>query len=160
MILVDIDGTIAATGELLLSRYKVALDQYPAPMPDGFWSSSDGLEIYRDVEPIPGSIEALNNVASVSYFTVRPRVSAFITARWLQKQGFPEGPIYFCNTMAEKAQVAKDTNPVLVIDDEPRSPLYYKVSLVIIARPYNTKIKDRMTWSEILGGSSCIKKPY
>lgn len=167
MVLVDIDGTIAATGELLLSRYKIPLQQYPAPMPDGFWSSSEGLEVYRDVEPIPGSIETLNeleNNAAVTYFTLRPKKSDFITVRWLQKYGYPEGPVFFCSTLAEKAQLVEDTEPILVIDDDPQVFLLDSAPLVIIARPYNKMINnnrypDRMSWQQMLGGSKCIKKP-
>lgn len=160
MILVDIDGTIAATGEILLSRYKVPLQQYPAPMPDNFWTSPEGLAIFRDVEPIPTSIEALNTVETVAYFTIRPRKSGFITIRWLQKHGYPEGPVYFCKTLAEKAQLAEDLKPVMVIDDDPRALAFYEIPLIVIARPYNKQTKNRMTWNQILGGSACIKKPF
>jgi hypothetical protein len=160
MILVDIDGTIAATGEILLSRYKIPLQQYPAPMPDGFWTSPEGLAIYRDVEPITDSIEVLNNTEAASYFTLRSPISGFITIRWLQKHGYPEGPVYFCKTLAEKAQLAKGLSPILVIEDDPQAPLFYKSPLVVIARPYNKRIENRMTWKQIIGGSTCIKKPF
>ena len=161
MILVDIDGTIAATGELLLSRYQIPLQQYPAPMPDGFWSSSEGLAIFRDVEPIPNSIKALNIAEDdIAYFTLRPAIAGFITIRWLLKHGYPEGPVYFCETLAEKAQLAEDLKPVMVIEDDPRASVFYKIPLVVIARPYNKQAKNRMTWNQILGGSACIKKPF
>ncbi len=158
MILVDIDGTLAATGEILLSRYKIPLQQYPAPMPDDFWTSPEGLAIFRDVKPIPNSIKALNTAEAVSYFTLRPTVAGFITVRWLQKHGYPEGPVYFCKTLDEKAQLAKDIEPILIIEDDPKTPTVYKSPLVIVARPYNTHIKNRMTWKQILGGSACTKK--
>lgn len=161
MILVDIDGTIAATGELLLSRYKIPLQQYPAPMPDEFWSSPEGLAIFRDVEPIPNSIKALNIAEDdIAYFTLRPAIAGFITVRWLQKHGFPEGPTYFCKSLAEKAQLAEDLKPVMVIDDDPRASAFYEIPLIVIARPYNKQTKNRMTWNQILGGSACIKKPF
>jgi hypothetical protein len=160
MILVDIDGTIAATGEMLLSRYQVPLHHYPAPMPGNFWTSAEGLVIYRDVEPIPDSVQVLNNAEAVSYFTLRSPISGFITIRWLQKHGYPEGPVYFCKTLAEKAQLAKDLAPILVIEDDPKAPKLYKLPLVIVARPYNKHIKNRLTWKQIIGGSTCIKKPY
>jgi hypothetical protein len=164
MIMVDIDGTIAATGELLLSRYKIPLQEYPAPLPECFWTSPEGLAIFRDVKPIPGSVETLNAVSEsgITYFTLRPRKADFITVRWLQKHGFPEGPVFFCKSLAEKAQMVKDIDPILVIDDDPRAPLLYNAPLVLIARLYNkgVKNKNRMSWQQILGGSACTKKPF
>lgn len=162
MILVDIDGSLAATGELLLSRYKIPIRKYPAPMPDGFWSSPEGLAVYRDVEPIPDSIKALNIAEDdIAYFTLRPPIAGFVTIRWLQKHGYPEGPVYFCRTRAEKAQLAEKLGPFLVIEDDPKAPSLFKVPLIIIARPYNRRAKNRKTWRQILGGPLCTTgKPY
>lgn len=162
MILVDIDGSLAATGELLLSRYKIPIRKYPAPMPDEFWSSPEGLAIYRDVEPIPDSVKTLLCVnEDIAYFTLRPPIAGFVTIRWLQKHGYPEGPVYFCRTRAEKAQLAEKLGPFLVIEDDPKAPSLFKVPLIIIARPYNRRAKNRKTWRQILGGPLCTTgKPY
>lgn len=161
MILVDIDGSLAATGELLLSRYKIPIRKYPAPMPDGFWSSPEGLAVYRDLEPIPDSVKTLLCVnEDIAYFTLRPPIAGFVTIRWLQKHGFPEGPTYFCKSLAEKAQLIEDLKPVVVIDDDPKAPDIYKAPIIVIARPYNKQVKNRMTWQQILGGPACINRHF
>ena len=127
MILVDIDGSLAATGELLLSRYKIPIRKYPAPMPDGFWSSPEGLAVYRDVEPIPDSVKALLCAnEDIAYFTLRPPIAGFVTIRWLQKHGFPEGPVYFCKSLAEKGTAYRRFKAWLVIEDDPKAPDIYK----------------------------------
>jgi len=108
MILVDIDGSLAATGELLLSRYKIPIRKYPAPMPDGFWSSPEGLAIYRDVEPIPDSVEALLRASEdIAYFTLRPPIAGFVTIRWLQKHGIPKAPCTFAEHRLKRYSLLK-----------------------------------------------------
>lgn len=154
MVAVDVDGTIAATSELLHRRYGVPLDIYPSPLPEGFWESREGLEVFRDVEPIPCAAEALRLVKDLIYVTIRPKIADFITARWLQKHGFPEAPIYFCRNLQEKGLVAKQLGVVAAFDDDPNAPAVYAsrmVPAVIIARPYNSSVTaPRATWEEIL----------
>lgn len=154
MIVVDIDGTIAATIEILNKRFGVPLDRYPSPLPKGFWESEAGLEVYRDVEPLPHAAEALNLINEFVYITIRPRVADFITARWLQKHGFPEAPVYFCNNMQEKGLLAKQLGAVTAFDDDPKAPEVFARQLipaVLISRPYNLSVKAaRVTWKNVL----------
>jgi|LSQX01.1.fsa_nt_gb beta-phosphoglucomutase-like phosphatase (HAD superfamily) len=154
MILVDVDGTIAATAELLHKRFDVPLDRYPAPLPEGFWESESGLKVYRDVEPIPFAVEALNLVSDLVYVTVRPKAADFITARWLQKYGFPDAPVYFVKSIREKAQLAVQIGAVTAFDDDPKAPEAFAkrlVPAVLISRPYNLSVKAaRVTWKSVL----------
>lgn len=154
MILVDIDGTIAATVELLNEYFGVPLDEYPSPLPEGFWESQAGLEVFRDVEPLPYAAEALSLVSKLAYATVRPRAAGFITARWLQKYGFPDAPVYFVKSIREKAQLAVRIGAVAAFDDDPKAPEAFTkrlVPAVLISRPYNLSAKAlRLTWKSVL----------
>ncbi len=150
----DIDGTIAATGELIYQRFGLPIETYPSPLSGRFWREKDGFEIYRDAEPLPGAIETLQRISQVYpvvYITIRPVESKFVTARWLQKHGFPQGAIRFCKDLKEKVGVVGDD---LVFDDDPKAPGSYQGCLVMIARPYNkpTRTIPRTTWDEILQG--------
>ena len=161
MILCDIDGTIAATGEFLQSRYGIPLAEYPAPFPKEFWTSQEGYEAFRDAAPIPGAVEALKMLDQsnpVHYITVRSPEMKFVTFRWLQLHDFPQGAVFFCDNLKEKGDVARDA--ALVFDDDPKAPLFYLFrQLIMIARPYN---QGEGTLEQVLreGGSKRTRKRF
>jgi uncharacterized HAD superfamily protein len=160
MILCDIDGTIAATAELLQSRHATSIEKYPVLLPKGFWTSQGGYEIYRDVEPLPGALDAINVIDQVDklcYFTIRSPEMKFITLRWMQKHGFPLRTVLFCENLNEKSDVAKDAS--LAFDDDPQASSLYQCRLILIARPYNT---GGTTWEQVIreGGLVRTRKPH
>jgi hypothetical protein len=54
-------------------------------------------EIDEKSQPIPGSVEVLNEIArshGIVYFTARPKFTLEKTQRWLRTHGYPEAPVF------------------------------------------------------------------
>ena len=105
MILVDIDGSLAATGELLLSRYKYRFVNIQPLCLMGF-GIPGRLAIYRDENQFPIALK--HSTSQKTYISYSPRglPSQGLLIRWLQKHGYPR-PVYFCRTRAEKHSLLK-----------------------------------------------------
>ena len=138
--LADIDGQLKKK----ISGY--CNNQYPFPIPDGYFTSLSGFRTFRDAEPFPGSARLLNSLAElfggVVYVTTRPLKTEIITRRWLAKRGYPEGKIFFCNWY-EKAEIYSSLKPHLIIEDDPRVLEEIKKLnfLVLVPQwPYNSSI--------------------
>ena len=163
VIVVDVDGTLAATDKILQSRYNVPPHEYPAKLPEGFWESPEGLVLYRDVEPIPGAVESLRKLSQrfyVVYATVRPRVASFVTARWIRKHGFPVGPVFFCNGLKHKARLQESRGVIGFIDDDPDFPGMVDLPVFLVDRPYNRQVQSanvvRFCWADLLAGKVSV----
>ena len=95
-VVVDIDGTLSKVGERL--KY---IQQDPADW-DKFYD-----DCFED-EPIANIVElvkTLGETYSIIYCTGRRETVLDITARWLAKQGLPQGPIL----MRKKKDLRHDT---------------------------------------------------
>lgn len=155
MIYVDIDGTIAATGERIEELYGIPVTKYPSPLPEGFWETPEGLLVYRDAGVIPHSVKALNNFdTEVVYATIRSPETEFITRRWLDKHGFPKGRLVFCKDHKDKVQSAIRDGAVLIVDDDVRVVIEaqkHGLHALLIERPYNKGLNSvkYTTWEEI-----------
>lgn len=82
IVAVDIDETICAT------RYRTMLFQ----------------EHDADSQPLTGAVEALNAIAAdyhIVYVTARPRFLLGTTRSWLNRHGFPRGPVLAAPGMKE-----------------------------------------------------------
>lgn len=82
IVAVDIDGTISRTDydDLILKP------------------------IDRESVPLPGAVEALNELADtfhIVYVTARPRFTHDKTVHWLRLHGYPKGPLYTSPTLSE-----------------------------------------------------------
>jgi len=161
MILVDIDGTIAQTGEYLYEKYGIPLEVYPAPLPAEFWAGPRGLEVFMNVEPMRFAAEALSVWGEdVIYATMRPMQAEFVTRRWLEKHGFPKGRLVFCKDLNEKCVIARKFGAFFIIEDDPGAPKVFKSGefndqvLFLIKRPYNARSRAIfVSWERLLKGA-------
>lgn len=121
MIAVDICNTLADINSAV-RRIVGPFKHYPAPIPAGFWTSPEGLRVFRDAQPMGDAARVLNGLArqlgGVTYVTSRPKKAEFITRRWLKENVFPRGKIIFCERQ-EKAAVYASLNPRLIAEDDP-----------------------------------------
>lgn len=148
-IAVDIDNTVANTNLELVRRFGVHLKEYPSPeVPTQFFCTGEGLRLLQRAEPFPRAAETLKTLADlgyhIAYTSTRPGDALFLTARWLQKHGFPAGRVLCGLTREEKAEVAaRELKAVAVFEDDPllAVTLLNKVpALWLKDWPYNRKL--------------------
>jgi len=148
-IAVDICNTLAnVNGQLAKEIKDYCFDKYPFPVPAKYFTSPAGMRVFRDAQPIPGTIEMLNSLAESFggpvYVTTRPPEAEFITRRWLAKHGYPKGDILFCQ-YEEKISIYSSLAPHLIVEDDPRVLEKAKEELNILTLvpqwPYNRHIK-------------------
>ncbi len=76
-------------------------------------------EFYRDEAilkdiPVPGSVESLVQLAQhyqIVYIGARPPATLPATEKWLERQGFPGGPVHLAETQQERLRIARDLKP-------------------------------------------------
>lgn len=149
-IAVDICNTLAdINGQLVKKIPGYCNSTYPFPIPDGYFTSPDGLRVFSDAEPFLGTEKLLSSLAELFgglvYVTTRPPEAEFVTRRWLAKHGYPESKIVFCK-WEEKTAVYSSLAPHLIIEDDPRVLETVKAlnTLVMVPQwPYNSHIKGR-----------------
>lgn len=120
LIAVDLCNTISNVNAQLV-KYDVDFGLYPGNFPEGFWSSSEGLRIFSKADPMDGAIKAVGFLQNyfqgdVVYVTKRPPESKFVTRRWLEVHGFPDGDLVFCD---DKVPFFKNSNLCAVMEDDP-----------------------------------------
>lgn len=122
MIAVDICNTLANVGGEL-EKLGIKQDIYPAPMPERFFSSPEGLKVFQNAQPINGANFVVNHYSTlfggVTYVTTRPIEAGLITHHWLANNGFPNGKIHFCK-WEEKPGIYAKLKPHVIIEDDPR----------------------------------------
>jgi len=148
MIAVDICNTLAdVNGQLKRRIPGYCSGRYPYPLPEGYFKSPAGLNIFRSAEPLPGSVDFLNGLAElfgeVVYVTARPPEAEGVTRRWLGEHGYPEGEIVFCQRH-EKAGFYATLGPDAVLEDDPEVLEQLKEFNVLVFAPqwpYNGHIR-------------------
>ncbi|MCR4441935.1 MAG: hypothetical protein NUV48_07240 [Peptococcaceae bacterium] len=121
MICFDICNTVANVNPLVKARF--GGDRYRIlPIPEDFWTSAEGLSIFRDAEPLDHAAQTVNRLAAVyggvTYVTSRPKRSELVTRSWLKCHGFPKGEVIFCSR-EEKIRVLQEKKPSLIAEDDP-----------------------------------------
>jgi hypothetical protein len=61
--------------------------------------------------PVPGSVECLVQLAQhyqIVYIGARPPATLPATEKWLERHGFPKGPVYLAETQLERLQMTRD----------------------------------------------------
>lgn len=138
MFISDIDNSLCNTSEEL-SKIGVEQKAYPAPLPEGFWTSKKGLIIFSEVKPLKGAPQFLRNLkrkyGALAYVTSRPPESRFITLRWLQLTGHPKAPIYFCADAREKLKVAAKLGATIALEDDPLAVQLYAQAGIAVLMP-------------------------
>lgn len=121
MIAVDICNTLADINSAV-RRMVGPFKHYPAPIPTRFWTSPEGLRVFRDARPLHDAAKVISGLAArlggVTYVTSRPREAELITRRWLKRNGFPNGKVIFCERH-EKPTVYASLSPFLIAEDDP-----------------------------------------
>jgi hypothetical protein len=132
--LVNIDNTLA--------NLSLAKNAIPANLAEKFYAQNLE-ELFFCVKPYPGAKDMMDNLsdfAEIVYTTARPKIADFVTVRWLEINGFPDGKIMFVHPQDRYFPDASG-----VIDDDPRVSLLYKVEwakrIYIKAQPYNKKVR-------------------
>jgi len=138
---VDICNTIANVNLELLRYFNITLDDYPSPVvPEGFFDTYKGREVYIRAEPFPGSQNVLRTFLKegyvIEYVTTRPPSAEFITKRWLSVHGFPLGQVIFVDSPKEKVIFAEKRNYAAFFEDDPR------VIKPLFERGYEVYVKD------------------
>jgi hypothetical protein len=67
-------------------------------------------EAILDGLPVPGSVLCLQELAQkyeIVYFGARPASAVHYTQEWLEKMGFPRGPVYLARTQEERLTIVK-----------------------------------------------------
>ncbi|MGB9867944.1 MAG: hypothetical protein ACPLPR_08620 [Bacillota bacterium] len=123
----DIDNTLNALNLLIYRTFSPEKLVYPVPLPEGFWSTPQGMGMLWQAPPIPEVHRMLCALGpgSIIYVTCRPRETEDMTRRWLRRHGFPEGPIEFCGGPEEKVKVALQVGATVALEDDPQCILAY-----------------------------------
>lgn len=105
---VDLCNTIANVNLELLKYFSINYFTYPFPeVPQDFFKTTRGFEIFIKAEPFPNAHIVLRNLNSqghrIEYITNRPKSAYFVTRRWLELNGFPAGRVVFTESPDEKA---------------------------------------------------------
>jgi uncharacterized HAD superfamily protein len=122
VIAVDICNTLADVNSVIVEHFKPISEQYPLPIPDGFWKTKEGIKIFKNALPLKNAAEVISGVSNllggVIYVTSRPAEVEFITYQWLKKHGFPKGRVIFCDRK-EKLSVYSALQPCIIAEDDP-----------------------------------------
>ncbi|MGB9886471.1 MAG: hypothetical protein ACPLRW_05665 [Moorellales bacterium] len=147
IIVSDIDNCLGDLNVFLQERFGLDLSVYPAPLPDGFFSSPEGLEMLWKVRPFAGAAMSLWGAAAngfrLVYLSSRPREAAFVTRRWLAVHGFPPGGVVLTGDKVGWV-LARRGEVFLVVEDDPRVALELAregVPVYLIDWPYNRGIE-------------------
>lgn len=144
---VDIDNTICDTLAVLRRCLRIPLvaeqsrDWSPYGADAAFWERYGG-DVFEAAQPYFGAPEAMGVMArraGVAYVTARPASAASVTARWLRRHGFPDGPMIF-DCAADKPLAAKRLGCLWAIEDDPRQIEAYRTSgipVLVPRRGYN-----------------------
>lgn len=142
MLAVDICNSLADIDSQLKLR-GITQNAYPAPLPECYFTSPDGMRVFRDAEPIEHMVDTVKCLAlllgGVTYVTSRPIVASFVTRRWLKRYGFPAGDVMFCQ-WHEKASIYMALKAKVIIEDDPRvlEAIKDPGALVLVPQwPYN-----------------------
>lgn len=122
---VDLCNTISNINLELLRYFHVDFATYPSPhVPQDFFDTSTGLMLFMKAEPFPGAREVLQNLRGaghlIEYVSSRPKVSFFVTKRWLALHGFPPGRIFLTDRPEEKADYVLRGGLTMLFEDDPR----------------------------------------
>lgn len=159
---VDVCNTISNVNLELLRYYNISFEDYPSPqIPEGFFNTAKGLDIFMKAEPFPGSQGVLKGLCDdgylVEYVTTRPAEAEFITKRWLALHGFPPGRVIFVGSPEEKVQYAIRKGHIVFFDDDPRVAALFlntRVDVFVKDWQYNRSLDSGRLirfkkWSEI-----------
>ncbi len=145
MIAVDICNTLANVGAEL-KKLGIEQDVYPAPMPEIFFSSPEGLRLFQNAQPINGAEKVVNHFSAlyggVTYVTTRPMEANLVTHRWLTRHGFPAGKGRFCK-WEEKPGIYAMLKPRVIMEDDPRvlgMIKHYETLILVPQWAYNNHI--------------------
>ena len=146
VVALDICNTLANVHKKLVDDGLIKSDVYPSLLPEGYFASEDGLQIFLNAEPIKGALKMVRNLealyGNVIYVTTRPKEAAFVTSRWLAKHNFPVSDIHFCS-WREKPAVYERLKPRVIAEDDPRVlELIKSMDAVVMALqwPYNNHV--------------------
>ncbi|MFX4261301.1 hypothetical protein ACOBQJ_03755 [Pelotomaculum propionicicum] len=146
VVALDICNTLANIAKKLINEGLVKTDVYPSPLPEDFFISEDGLQIFLNAEPIRGALQMVRHLealyGSVIYVTTRPKEAEFVTCRWLAKHGFPISDIHFCSWQ-DKPAVYESLNPRVIAEDDPRVLEMVKsmdTAILALQWPYNSHV--------------------
>lgn len=170
MIAFDICNTIASVNPLVIERFGDGNGKHRIfPIPEGFWTSPEGLGFFRDAEPLDHAAQATSKLAAmyggIVYVTSRPKEAELVTRGWLNKHGFPKGEVIFCSR-EEKIKVHLEKKPSLIAEDDPvviKSLKHLGVPVLVFQWDYNENLQGdriipvRKSWKNIgsLGGEMC-----
>ncbi|KYH30760.1 hypothetical protein [Neomoorella mulderi] len=160
---VDLCNTVANLNAVLVIKFScLSLTRYPSPeIPEGFFSTPEGLELLKMAQPFPYAAETLRFIVSagheVIYLTSRPVLAANLTREWLVANGFPGGALVFL-PRGYKALFARNYGIEWFFEDDPLEVLSLQgvVSKVFVkASAYNygiqgQGIKKFISWREIM----------
>lgn len=161
MIVSDIDNVLANTNSLLEGKYSSST--YPYPVPAGYFTTAEGLDLLSSAPPMAKAAEVLaclaKSLGGITYVTTRPQIAEVLTYRWLKENGFPKGRVIFCKR-EEKSEIMAKLSPVLVAEDDPGViPALMKLGVPVLVPqwPYNNHLTgDRLIrfkkWSQCLAG--------
>ncbi|RPF49486.1 deoxypyrimidine-specific 5' nucleotidase type C protein (NT5C) [Thermodesulfitimonas autotrophica] len=148
MIVVDICNTICDVNGYLKNYADITLDVYPAPIPEKFFRSGEGLRCFLEARPFPGAAHCLRSLADklggLVYVTCRPREAEFVTKRWLELHGFPFAPVFFCQGPEDKLRAAKAVGASLALEDDPEAAKLYVqagIPVLLVDWPYNRHLE-------------------
>lgn len=143
LVVTDIDNCLCDLNALLQERFGLTLQDYPAPLPEGYFSTPEGLEMLWRAKPFAGAADSLWGAVAaghrIMYLSSRPREAAFVTRRWLAFHGFPPGEVVLT---ADKVRVVlpRRHELLLVVEDDPRVALELAnegIPVYLIDWPYN-----------------------
>jgi len=148
LIAIDICNTIADVNSAIANRFSLSFEKYPLPVPDEFWMSEKGTDVFKKVLPIEGAAEVVSDVSEllggVVYVTTRPKKIEFVTRQWLKKHGFPKGSVIFCSRK-EKPLIYSILQPSIIAEDDPEVIVELQkldVSPVLVYQwPYNRHLR-------------------
>lgn len=149
MIAVDICNSVADVNSAIVQHFKPLSEQYPLPIPDGFWKSKEGIKIFKKALPLKNAAEVISGVfnllGGVVYVTSRPEEAEFVTYQWLKKYGFPKGRVIFCERK-EKPGIYAALQPCVITEDDPEviaelQETLPNVPVLVYQWPYNRHLR-------------------
>lgn len=106
--------------------------------------------IFEKALPFKGAAAVLNQLAKIYkivYITARPKEAELITLKWIEKNGFPMGKIFFS---PQKHETAKHLNVMAAIEDAPHeidSYLTAGIPVFVKKQPYNLNYQNVFDWA-------------
>lgn len=149
LVVTDIDNVLCDLNTPLRARFGVPLDRYPAEVPEGFFSSPEGMGMFREARPFPGAALSLWGAVSaglrVAYVSSRPPEARFVTRRWLGENGFPPSPVVCAGTARDKVSfvAARKGEVLAAAEDDPVLAVELAglgVPVLLVDWPYNRHV--------------------